>query len=279
MAKAQASSLQKTAANAQQLAYQATIDSQASSIQAATLVYSQIEQQMIFNGTIQTLLQDAQNQTPSALQCTSQIQMLVCKITTLITQLATQVQSIVSLAVTLVSENQALLEDMNTAASSNTTNSSQSVSLSQFAQEILNKTQQAVASSLVQESTGASMISSESNALRASLQAELEILELQTLVSQQTGKSLMQQANLMTLMILNVTNALYLQITQAKKMQQSMVQVNLAQSIAVQATINMTRLALCYPNPCMHGGMCAVNFSNISFTCFCSQNYQGSLIE
>jgi hypothetical protein len=77
----------------------------------------------------------------------------------------------------------------------------------------------------------------------------------------------------------NLYDALGSTLSTANAAKLASIQADAAQAVALQALIKAARLALCYPNPCMHGGLCAANPDNSSFTCFCSSFYKGTTCQ
>lgn len=242
-----------------------------------TLINSQAQQQMQLNNSIQTLLKNAQTQllTSDQLSLISQTQILVSNATFLILQAQTQTQTVQSIAGMYVPQQQALYNDMIVLV--NNLNNLLPVAQSQLARTFLNRTLMAIKTAQNLELTEAVIIATESSALIASLQIQSKILEFQYVLDQKSYQDLMNQTNKMILMIVNTSNYLYSSIAQANSVQQAAIQSNFAQYLALQASIKAARLALCYPSPCMNGGMCTVNSDNASFTCFCSSNFKGKV--
>lgn len=272
----EAASQQSISADTQQLAYQTSLITQSRLREANALIASQAQQQLQLNNTIQSLLQLAYSKSlsPGQISFIQQAQSFASNATLFVLQASEQAQTTISMAASYVAHQQTLLVDMILAA--NNSNYLQPVAQSILAKNLLNRTSLSIALTETQEITLAETLAAENSALIASFKTQSQILAIQSLLTQQSYEELMNQTNRIILTILNVTNLLYLSISQANIAHQATVQAQIAQNKAVQKSIAAARLAICYPNPCMHGGMCTVNPNNESFTCFCSSNYQGS---
>ena len=282
---------QSVAVNAQNYAYQAAFDMEALVLNATTLVTSQAENQILLNNTIQTLLQSMQNQTSRSIKSLVvlpyilQAKNLTSQVTSLILQASTKVKTVATIAISQVSQQQSLLNDMITAT--NSSKNFQPVDLFQFAKTLLNKTLEATNDSQVLLLTEIEILKLESQAVSTSLQikdisvALLSLanqFQLATKLSSQETKKLVNSVNTMVSILSNVTDSLNVCISKAIPYQQATKQVYLTQSDALEASKEAARLALCYPNPCLHGGMCTSNIDSMSFTCFCSGNYIGNVL-
>jgi hypothetical protein len=78
----------------------------------------------------------------------------------------------------------------------------------------------------------------------------------------------------------NMSNALNSTLLVANAAKEAAIQADAAQAVALTALLlKAARLALCYPNPCLNGGMCACSIADFSVTCFCPSLYKGSICQ
>ena len=177
-----------------------------------------------------------------------------------------------------------LLNDMISLANS----TDESVSKFKASKSIANGTQQAVSFSQSQVSTVWDSLNAINNVLLLLTETETQIQTLQVIVNQTIAYTpdsvafiaqLIQIVTDMESAARSMSNALNSTILAAKAAKEAAVQVDLLQAIALQAAIKAARLALCYPNPCLNGGMCAASPDNSSFTCFCSSLYKGNTCQ
>ena len=171
----------------------------------------------------------------------------------------------------------------NKVALANSTNGP--VSKFQLSKALANRTQQAILFSQSQISTESDALSATNDALLGLKDTEIQIQILILIVSQTIVYTPESDANIAQLIQLvtdmestatNMSDALNLTLLVAKSAKEAAIRADEAQAIALQAAIKASRLALCYPNPCLNGGMCAASPDNSSFTCFCSSLYKGT---
>ena len=256
---------------------------QASAAQVAILASSQTQQIIQLNSKIQSQLLALNMTSPVKniiTQAVSKGQLLSSNATILIMQASSQAQNATSLAASQVFQQFALLADMRKATNSTL----QPVANLQLTQNLTYQIQQSISFSQSQVSIQAAAFTYASNSLASALGTDSQIQILYTIVSQTVSYDLNSFLNIQSLLglvsnmeeiSLNLTSSLNVTLLLALEMQQAVVQANRALTIALQAAIKAARLALCYPNPCQHGGMCTANYDNVSFTCFCSANYNG----
>jgi hypothetical protein len=77
----------------------------------------------------------------------------------------------------------------------------------------------------------------------------------------------------------NMSNALNSTLLVANAAKEATIQADAAQAVALTALLKAARLALCYPNLCLNGGMCACSIADFSVTCFCPYLYKGSICQ
>jgi hypothetical protein len=193
-------------------------------------------------------------------------------------------QSASTLANSQVSMQLSLLNDMISLANSTIP----PISRFKLAKVIANRTQQAISFSQSQISTELSSLSASNNALLRSTDTETQIQILEVIVSQtiaytpESASNIVQLFQLVTDMeatATNMSNALNSTLLVANAAKQAAIQADAAQAIALTLSLKAGRLALCYPNPCLNGGMCAGSIANFSVTCFCPSIYKGSLCQ
>jgi hypothetical protein len=288
-ANAEAVQAQISAAKAQQLAYQKSLLVKVSSTQTAELAAIQAQLMIQLNSTIQSNLLFTMNQTVAelknlTLRAVSNTQILASNATFLMIQASSLAQSAYLLAVSQVPKQLSLFNDMTSLA--NTT--SEPVSKFQLAKAISNRTQQATLLSLFQISTALASLNSSDNAQKILIDALYEIQILEIIVSQTIAFTPERESNIAQLIQLvtnmkskakNLSDSLGSTLSTANAAKLAAIQADGAQAVALQASIKAARLALCYPNLCMHGGLCAANPDNSSFTCFCSSFYKGTTCQ
>jgi hypothetical protein len=293
---------QNSAANAQKLALQTSLLTEVSSTQTAELAVIQAQLMIQLNSTIQSNLLLAINQTIAesnllltmnqtitelknlTLKAVFNTQIFFSNATFLMVQASSLAQSASLLAVSQVPQQLSLLNDMTSLANS----TSKPVSKLQLAKAISNRTKQAISMSLFQISTELASLNSSVNAQMILIDAlsQLHILEIiisQTIAytpeSEATIAQLIQLVINMESIAKNLSNALESTLSTSNAAKLAAIQADAAQAVALQAAIKAARLALCFPNPCMHGGLCAANPDNSSFTCFCSSYYKGTTCQ
>jgi hypothetical protein len=288
-ANAAAVQAQISAANAQNLAYQTSLLSKVSSTQTAELAVIQAQLMIQLNSTIQYNLLLAMNQTIAELKnltlnTVSNTQILVSNATFLIIQASSLAKSASVLAVSHVSQQLSLFNDMTSLANS----TSEPVSKFQSAKALSNRTKQATSLQLFQISTELASLNSSVNAQIILIDAlsQIQILEIiiaytiaYTPESEANIANLIQLVTNMESMVKNLSDALKSTLSTENAAKQAAIQADAAQAVALQAAIKAARLALCYPNPCLHGGLCAANPDNSSYTCFCSSFYKGTTCQ
>ena len=236
-----------------------------------------MQQYLLYNSTIQSALQAAKNQSLTSKQLLSilQTQQYASDSTLLALEASTKAQTALSLSEQHVSRQQTLLNDMITA----TNNSQNLVAQSLYSQILTNRTIEAANTAMTIGSIEKDIFDIEKKLLNLT-----SLVSSQTLASKKFFQSsnltsnyqtIMSQSTFMLSIVVNTTNVLYNCTTEVNVARQNANQANIAQSIALQAFIKAARLALCYPNPCLHGGMCKANNDDVSYTCFCSSSYKG----
>lgn len=285
----------------QKLAYKTAIQAyaSASALQCSSLAYSQIPRLIQLNSTIKNLLQSVKTENKSILDdAVFNVQQAISFILNSSSQVETAAslaemqvyrqqrlftdmnRTAALLAQTQVSQQQQLFTDMNRAAN----NSCVSPGVRfQLAKSLSSRTIQAIETARIQQLAEVAALASQNSALIILLQLEstLQIFKdqnLADLTSKQMVKSAIKEINTMVSIAQKIAQSINDSILQANLAKEAATQANIAQSIALQAAAVVARLALCYPNPCMYGGMCTVNSDNSSFTCFCSVNYRGLII-
>ena len=238
------------------------------------------------NSAIQSALLFAFNQSIEqtkklTMQTALTAQSLALNATLLMTQASSLAQNASLLAASQVSLQLSLFNDMVSAVSNN----SQPVSRFLLAKGMNNRTKQAISFSQTIISTESASLSASNNSLLLLTKTEAQIQILQLIISQTIAYSQLAASNVAQLIQLvanmestaaNLSDALNLTILSANVAYQAALQANAAQAVALQASIKAARLALCYPNPCMHGGLCTANSDNSTFTCFCSSYFKGT---
>ena len=225
-----------------------------------------MQQYLLYNNTIQTILQAAPNQslTSQQLLSISQTQQYASYSALLALEASSKTQTALTLSQLYVSTQQALFSDMIAA----TNNSQNLVAQSLYLRILTNRTIEAVTSEKTIELTETDVFDIQKKLLNLTVLISTQIQASKTFLT--SYQTILNHTNIILSIILNTTNVLYPSISQANIAKQAAVQVNIAQSISLQASIKAARLALCYPNPCLHGGMCTANNDNVSYTCFCS---------
>jgi hypothetical protein len=163
--------------------------------------------------------------------------------------------------------------------------SNEPVSKFQSSKGIANGTQQAVSFTQLQVTTVWDSLNTINNVLLLLTETETQIQILQVIVNQTiaftTGSvvfiaQLIQTVKNMESAARSMSNAFNSSFLLANAAKEAAIQTDAEQAIALQAAIKAARLALCYPNPCLNGGMCAASPDNSSFTCFYSSLYKGA---
>lgn len=192
----------------------------------------------------------------------SNTQDLITKATFLILQASSQAQLAKSLHVSLVDETYALLHEMQLAIQN--INITLPLDHYQLEENFFRPIVQIIEISKSTELVEVSLQQSELEAKAALLQANVQIkmLMLIQIISSPIFYSLRTQIENMEFLVANVlekTNSLILKTRLIKN-----VLVNAAklQNVSLQAALKVELLSLCYPNPCLHGGMCTANSKN-----------------
>ena len=239
------------------------------------------------NLAIQSALLIAINQPSKSLKKRAlTIQSIASYATYLFIRASSFAQNASSLANSQVSQQFSLLNALVTLANS----TSEPVSKFQSSKAIANGTQKAISFSQSQVSTVWDSLNEINNVLFLLIETETQIQTLKVIVNQtQTVSFTSDSAALISQLFklvtdieitaTNISNALNSTLLVANAAKEAAIQADTAQADALQAAIKAARLALCYPNPCLHGGMCAASPDNSSFTCFCSSLYKGTTCQ
>jgi hypothetical protein len=277
---------QLKAANSQQLAYQASSLAKLSAEQTASLALSEIQKIIRLNSSIQSAFLNVINQMTtqtkaiSLFRSVSALQMFVSNATFFLNQASSFFQKASSSAYNQVFLQLSLLNDMLSLA--NSTN--KPVSKFQSSKDIANGTQQAISFSQSQISNELAALDAINIALLFLTDKETQIGLLNDILTH-IGSFVFSLNPLILEMIdiestaKDLPNALNLALSLANAAKKAAIQANEAQAVALQAAITAARLALCYPNPCLHGGMCAASPDNVSFTCFCASLFKGTTCQ
>jgi hypothetical protein len=218
------------------------------------------------------------------IQTVLKAQALASNATFLLNNASSLAQSASTLANSQVSMQLSLLNNMILLANS----TSQPVSKFKLSKFIANQTQNAISSSVFQISTELSSLNASNNALLVLTDTETEIEILHVIVSQTTAYTSDSASNIDQLFQLvfdmestakRVSKALNSTLLVANAAKQAAIQADVAQALALKASIKAVRLALCNPNPCLNGGMCAGSIDNFSVTCFCPSLYKGTTCQ
>ena len=281
----EAQQAQLNATNSQKLAYQASSLVQLSASYIAALSVNQTQSMIRLNSEMQSGLLLAINQSNTetnaiVTKAVLKAQASASNATFLLNQTSSFAQSASSLASSQVSQQLLLLSNM--VALTNSTN--KQVYNFQSSKAIANMTQHAILFSQSQVSTQLTALNSINNALLVLNDTETQVQILQVIVSQTiayTSESygniaqLIQIVTTMESIVKNMSKVLNSTLLVANAAKEAAIQVDKLQAIALQASIKASRLALCYPSPCLNGGMCVASPDNSSFTCFCSSLYKG----
>ena len=287
-AKVESQQAQLNAANSQQLAHQASSLVQLSASQTAALAVLQTQTMIRLNSAIQSGLLLAINQSNTQTralmsQAVLKAQASASNAAYLMNQTSSFAKIASSLSSSQVSKQLSLLNDMVSLANSTI----EPVSKFQSSKAIANRTQQAISFSQSQIFTELDALSATNIALLGLKDTETQIETIQLIASQTSYKAesvanvvhLFQLVTDMESTATNMSDALNLTLLVANASKKAAIRADAAQAIALEAAIKASRLALCFPNPCLNGGMCAAGPDNSSFTCFCSSLYKGTTCQ
>jgi hypothetical protein len=208
--------------------------------------------------------------------------MFISNATFFLNQASSFAQKASSLAYNQVFLQLSLLNDMLSLA--NSTN--EPVSKFKSSKAIANGTQQAISFSQSQISNELAALDAINNALLFLTDKVTQIGLLNKIITQNGSFEILLYIYQLGLLLTDIEstatelpNALNSALSLANAAKEAAIQANEAQAVALQAAIKAARLALCYPNPCLHGGMCAASPDNASFTCFCASMYKGTTCQ
>jgi hypothetical protein len=285
----EAQKVQLNATNSQQLAYQASSLVQLSASQTAALAVNKTQSIIRLNSAMQSGLILAINQSNTETralltQAVLKAQASASNATYFFNRSSSFAQSASSLASSQVSQQLLLLNNMVALANSTSDPVSKFLSL----KAIANDTKQAISFSQSQISTQLTAINAINNALLYLKDVETQLQILQVIFSQTVAYTPESEANIAQIIQLVtdmksietfLSNAFNSTLILANAAKEAAIRADAAQAIALQVAIKASRLALCYPNPCTHGGMCAASPDNSSFTCFCTSLYKGATCQ
>jgi hypothetical protein len=260
----------------QQLAYQASSLVQLSASQTAALAVNKTQSFISLNSAMQPGLILAINQSNTEtrallIQAVLKAQASASNAAFSFNQSSSFAQSASSLASSQVSQQLLLLNNMVELANSTSDPVSKFIS----SKAIANGTQQAISFLQSQISIQLTAINAINNALLYLNDVETQLQILQLIFSQTIAYTTESETNVAQLIQLVtdmksietfMSNAFNSTLILANAAKEAATRADAAQAIALQAAIKASRLALCYPNPSTHGGMCAASPDNSSFT-------------
>ena len=278
-AKAESALLLSNAVQAQNISLISALQVHESYRQVSELVANQVKGQTYLNETFQSTLNIVLNEINDetfAKNYASTAQELIIRATFLILQVSSKAQLAESLHASQVDQKTALFNEM--LLSMQNIGTTLPLDLYQREENFLNRTVKIIESSKSIELAEISVRQSENEAKATLLQAVAQIKLFKKIISWKLYRSLRTQIEEMKLLISNVVKKTDSSISKTRFAKNVLVNASLLQNTALKAALKVELLSLCYPNPCLHGGMCTVNSKTLTHTCFCSTQYMGTKI-